>query len=476
MTSETKAPFYTPGGFREVLAISVPLILSTSSTSLMFVVDRIFLSWYSKDALAASLPAGATAWAFLCMFIGATGYVSTFVSQYDGAGRQDRIGAAIWQGFYFSCIASVFCALTYFLAEPIFNLADHPKAIRENEILCFRVIVLGAGGFIFSAALSAFYSGRGKTWTVMWVNIAGALINGVLDYLMIFGYGGFPEWGLFGAALASVIAPYVMTLIYIVLLVLPENRQRFQTLSSWRFDRDLFLRLIRFGLPSGLQFTMDVTAFTTFILLVGRLGELELAASNIAFAINHLLFMPMLGLAMGTSVLVGRYLGAEQPDHAAKSTWTSIWITTTYMTLFSLALIIWPDEFILIFDPGNWEGNFAEVIQMTRILLYFVAAYSVLDGWNIVFSSALKGAGDTRFVFLTALTAAAITLIAPVYLACIVYGRGVYTAWFFLFVWLLFLATVYFLRFLAGKWRSMRVIEHAPAPGAVVEEGPLVEV
>ncbi|MCA9435676.1 MAG: MATE family efflux transporter, partial [Candidatus Omnitrophica bacterium] len=141
-----------------------------------------------------------------------------------------------------------------------------------------------------------------------------------------------------------------------------------------------------------------------------------------------------------------------------------------------LALIIWPDEFILIFDPGNWEGNFAEVIQMTRILLYFVAAYSVLDGWNIVFSSALKGAGDTRFVFLTALTAAAITLIAPVYLACIVYGRGVYTAWFFLFVWLLFLATVYFLRFLAGKWRSMRVIEHAPAPGAVVEEGPLVEV
>jgi len=410
------------------------------------------------------------------MFIGATGYVSTFVSQYDGAGRRDRIGAAVWQGFYFSIVASAVCACAFFLAEPIFNLAGHPKSIRDNEILCFQVIVLGGGGFIFSAALSAFYSGRGKTWTVMWVNFAGAIVNGVLDYLMIFGYGGFPEWGLFGAAVASVIAPFVMTVIYLVLILLPGNRKEFHTLSAWRFDRDLFGRLLKFGLPSGLQFTMDIAAFTTFVLLVGRLGELELAASNIAFAINHLIFMPMFGLAMGTSVLVGRYLGAEQPDHAAKSTWTSFWITTTYMGLFSLSIVIWPEEFILIFDPGNWEGDFTEVIRMSRFLLYFVAAYSLLDGANIVFSSALKGAGDTRFVFLTALTAALATLVIPVYLACVVYGMGVYAAWSLLSVWIAALASVYFIRFRGGKWRSMRVIEHAPAPGAVVEEGPVVEI
>lgn len=472
---ETPNPPHPPGSYREILAITVPLVLSTSSMSLMHVVDRIFLSWYSPDALAASMPAGATAWVVLSLFIGAAGYISTFVSQYDGAGRPERIGASIWQGIYFSALASVICAAAYFVAEPLFHLAGHPPAVLEQEIICFQVLVLGGGGAIFAAALSGFYSGRGKTAVVMWVNIGGALLNGVLDYFMIFGYGGFPEWGIFGASLASVLATVAMSAVYLVLLFLPTNRRRFHTLSAWRLERDLFGRLLRFGLPSGLQFTMDVAAFTSFVLLVGRIGEVELAASNIAFAINHLVFMPMVGLSIGASVLVGRYLGSNRPDLAAISTWRSLWLTLGYMGAFSAVLVIWPDAFIAVFDPGNSEADFHQVQELARHLLYFVAAYSLVDGANIVISSALKGAGDTRFVFLTALTVALTLLVIPVYTACVYYGRGIYTAWFFLSLWVVGLAGVYLLRFLGGKWRSMRVIEHTPAPVATVQEGPVVE-
>jgi MATE family multidrug resistance protein len=476
MESNSQPTNDAPGGYREVLAISVPLILSTSSMSLMHVVDRIFLSWYSPEALAAALPAGAASWALLSLFIGASGYVSTFVSQYDGAGRPERIGAAMWQGIYFSAIASVLCALMYFVGEPLFHLANHPPAVRENEIICFQVMTVGGGASVFAASLSAFYSGRGKTSVVMWVNFGGALLNAVLDYLWIFGKGGFPEWGIFGAALASVVAPAVMCVAYLFLLFLPANRLTYHTLSAWRFEKDLFGRLLRFGLPGGLQFMIDVSAFTTFVLLIGRLGEIELAASNVAFAINQLIFMPMVGLSLGTSVLVGRYLGAETPDIAASSTLRSLWLAMAYMGGFSLAIFLWPDAFIAVFDPGNEETDFHAVQKLTRRLLYFVAAYSVLDALNIVFSSALKGAGDTRFVSLTALCVAFTVLVVPVYLSCVVYGRGIYTAWFFLSLWVVALATVFWLRFQGGKWRSMRVIEHYPAPAAAVQEGPVVDV
>jgi len=464
-----------PGGYRELLGISIPLILSTSSLSLMHLVDRIFLSWYSSDALAASVPAGAASWCLMSLFVGTASYISTFVSQYDGAGRPERIGSAIWQGIYFSVISSVLLIFGYWLSEPLFDLAGHDPKVREQEIPYFGILTLGGGGVVLSSALSAFYSGRGKTWIVMWVNLGGMLINGVLDYMMIFGKWGSPEWGIWGAGLATMIAPWIMSAIYFYLLFLPENRQHFGTLKYWRFEPDLFMRLIRYGIPSGLQWTVDVTAFTVFVLLIGRIGAAELAASNVAFAINHLVFMPMIGLSMGTSVLVGRYLGANQPDLAARSTSSAYWLTLAYMTAFSAVLVAWPDVFIGIFRPSDSRTDFERVAALGRHLLYFVAAYSLLDASNIVFTSALKGAGDTRFVLLIILIVAPIVLVIPSYVACVVLDAGIYVAWGILTLYVIVLALAFYARYRAGHWRSMRVIEHAPSPGASVAEGPVVE-
>ncbi|MCE7909512.1 MAG: MATE family efflux transporter, partial [Candidatus Omnitrophica bacterium COP1] len=254
--------YLKPGGYREILKISFPLIMSTSSFSLMHVVDRIFLSWYSPESLAASMPAGAAAWSIMSLFIGTTSYVSTFVSQYDGAQRPQRIGAVIWQGIYLSLIASAILVFGFLVAEPLFNLAGHDPAVRKEEITYFNVLIVGSGGMIFSSALSAFYAGRGKTWIIMWVNMAGSLMNGVLDYFFIFGKWGFPEMGIFGAGLATVIAPWCITLFYFCLLFLRRNREQFGTLAHWRIDRELFGRLLRYGLPSGLQWMTDITAFT----------------------------------------------------------------------------------------------------------------------------------------------------------------------------------------------------------------------
>jgi MATE family multidrug resistance protein len=152
-----------------------------------------------------------------------------------------------------------------------------------------------------------------------------------------------------------------------------------------------------------------------------------------------------------------------------------LWITLAYMGLFSFALVAWPDAFIAVFDPGKEDSDFHSVSELTRTLLYFVAAYSLLDGMNIVFCSALKGAGDMRFVFLTAFCAALMFLVVPVYVACVLMGAGIYTAWVFLSLWVVALAILYWLRFLGGKWRSMRVIEHFPAPATPIQEGPIVE-
>ncbi len=464
-----------PGGYRELLGISIPLILSTSTLSLMQLMDRIFLSWYSSDALAACIPAGAASWCLMSLFVGTASYSSTFVSQYDGAGHPERIGAAVWQGVYFALFSAMLLVFGYWLSEPLFKLAGHAPEVQEQEVLYFSILILGGGGVVLSAALSAFYSGRGKTWIVMWVDVCGMLINGVLDYMMIFGKWGCPEWGIWGAGLATIIAPWIMSAIYFGLLFLPENRDHYGTLKNWRFESDLFKRLIRYGVPSGLQWTVDVVAFTVFVLLIGRIGAAELAASNVAFSINHLLFMPMIGLSMGASVLVGRYVGACQTHFASRTVSNAYWITLSYMTAFAVVLVLWPDLFLSLFGPRDQRESFQAVAELGRHLLYFVAAYSLLDASNIVFISALKGAGDTRYVLLIIMVVALAVLVIPSYVACVIMGRGIYVAWTILTLYVSVLGIAFYGRYRAGYWKSMRVIEHMPTPGVEIAEGPVVE-
>lgn len=466
---------HVPGSYGELLAIAFPLILSTSSITVMHVIDRIFLSWYSPSALAASLAAGATAFVCVSLFLGTASYVSTFVSQYDGAGRPERIGATVWQGVYFCLLAIVVMAALSLGADPLFRFVGHGHELQRQEAVYFRVMLLGGGAPILSAALSSFYSGRGRTWILAWVNLGGAALNAMLDYCWIFGKYGFPEWGILGAALATVLAEWTKVAVYFVLFLLPNNRRAYATSAAWRPDPDLFRRLLRYGVPSGVQFMVDILAFTLFVLFLGRIGQAELAASTVAFSINTLVFLPMIGMAMATSVLVGRHLGANRPDAAARTTSAAFRLATAFMATFSLILVLWPDVFLSAFAPRDSGASFEQIAAVGRNLLYFVAGYSLVDAANIVFSAALKGAGDTRYVVWMMLWMATIVLVAPVYIACVRLGQGVYTAWAIFMLYVVALALAYWLRYRAGHWRSMRVIEHIPAPGAALAEGPVVE-
>lgn len=464
-----------PGGYRELMSIAAPLMLSTSSTSLMHVVDRVLLSRYSADAMAASMPASATSFVFVSFFLGLAGYVSTFVAQYDGAGRPRRIGASVWQGIYLGIVSTVLLALISLASEPIFRAVGHAPSIQREEITYFRILTLFGGGMILSAALSAFYSGRGKTWTVMCVETSGVVVNAILAICLIFGVAGFPRWGIAGAGVATVSAKWYEMIVYLLLLFGRRNRIAYGTWSGRRIDRELIGRVLYYGFPTGLHFMADILAFTIFMLMIGRIGPVQLAASTVAFSINALIFFPMLGMAMATATLVGRYLGANRPDDAARATHSAMVLTVLYMSTFALALIRWPNVFLSAFHPADSPAVFEEITHVGYYLLYFVACYSFVDGGNIIYAAALKGAGDTRYVLFMLMAVATAVLILPMVVARVFFDAGIYASWTILTAYIMALALSYWWRYRRGHWRTMRVIEHIPVPVAAVAEGPVVE-
>lgn len=435
------------------------MILSTGAWSIQHFVDRMFLSWYSPEAIAAAMPAGMLNFTIMSIFIGTVSYVSTFVAQYHGAGRHRQIGPVLWQGMYISLFGGVCLLCLIPLAGPIFALVGHDAPVQKNEVDYFATLSIGGFPAIASHAISGFFSGVARPWPIMWVTMASTALNLILDYLLIFGKAGLPEMGMRGAAVATVLAAVFSLAVLLLLAWRPANDIRYHTLRGWRPDTALMRRLLGFGLPSGMQFFLDMSAFTGFILLVGRLGTLPLAATNIAFNINTLAFMPMIGCGITVSVLVGQYLGKNIPELAEKATWSAFHITFTYMASVAIAYVLIPEVFVAPFAPKDDPQAFEAIFHLAVILLRFVALYSIFDTLNIVFASAIKGAGDTRFVMLIIAAFSGLLLLGPAYVMIVVLGQGIMAAWILASLYVTSLGIVFLLRFLQGKWKAMRVIE-----------------
>lgn len=452
-----------PGGGREVLGIAYPLILSQISFTVQTFVDRVFLTWYSAEAVAGAITGLFATLALIGLFSTVGEYVTTFVAQYFGARRYERIGVTLWQGIYFALSAGLLVAVLAPLAGPFFGLAGHPAEVREAEVTYAVVLMRGGVAPILMATLASFFSGRGSTRVVLLVNLLATAVNVVLDYLWIFGHGGFPRWGVAGAAWATVVSQATGAAVYLLLILRRAHRATYGTLSGWRFEPELFLRLLRFGLPAGLQVSLEILAFALFMMIVGHVGTESLAATSISFGLNTIVFFPTYGLGIGVSSLVGRYLGAEQPDLAQRSAWSGFSMSLVYMSLCGALYVLAPRALLLPFGAGGDPVAFARMAEVSVVLLRYVALYSIFDMMNVVFAAGLKGAGDTTYPLVLTVVLSWGAMLGPAFVACVVLGAGLHAAWAAASAYVVVLGLLMLRRFRAGRWKSLRVIEpHVP--------------
>lgn len=450
--------WHRPAGGREVLGVVIPLVISTCSWTVMHFIDRMFLVWHSQQELAAALPAAMVSFVVVCFFLGVATYVNTFVAQYFGARRDDRIGLAVWQGVWIGLLSIPLLLATIPLAPWFFEQIGHGSNVQGLEAIYYEGLCYGQGAMVVGAAVAGFFIGRGDMRTIMLVNIFAAALNILLDYPLIFGAWGMEERGIQGAAWATSAAQWAKVLVLFWLMFQVQYRERFGTLGGMRLNLPLMRRLLRFGAPSGVQFLVECSGITALIMVLGRLGEVELTASNLAFNVEALAFMPMLAIGIAVSTLVGQRLGDNRPDLAERATWTAFQLGIAYVLCVSSLYVFAPRLLLMAHQAHADPAQFEQVAALTIVLLRFVALFCLFDATNIVFVNAIKGAGDTRFVMITtvslAIAAVAATWIGTEYLA-----MGILGTWTIITIWIFLLGAIFFARFMQGKWRSMRVIE-----------------
>jgi MATE family multidrug resistance protein len=449
-----------PSTYGAILKLAFPLVLSMLGHTMMMMLDGLFLSWHSHKDIAALGFSSMAVWAVMSLFLGPAGYTSTFVAHYFGAKRPGRIGPAVWQGLYFALAAGAVLLALSFATETVFSFNGHPREIQMLEAIYFRINCAAGVFALLSSAASGYFTGLGRTRTLMAVHLAGFAINAVLDYALVFGRFGFASYGIAGAAIATVVAQATVAGT-LILLILFGADARLHGVEVRKPEKDLFWRLMRFGFPSGMRFFIEAMGWTAFVMFVGRLGETELAATSIAFRINVLAFFPMIGMSMAVSVLVGQAQGGKRPDQAVRSTWRSLVMAEAWMLCAAASFVLFPRHLMGAFhDPeGVSPDRFNEIAEAGVILLRFVAVYSLVDAGNVIVLGALQGAGDTRWtmsatVVLYAFFGAALVLMDR-------YDCGLYAEWAAATIFVMAMAAAWVVRFRSGRWRSMRVIEEA---------------
>jgi len=451
----TGVPRGKEGGISELWRLTYPLMLSTASVAVMQFVNRLFLSRFSPEAIAAAVPAGTLSFTVISFFVGMTAYTNVFIAQYYGGRRYARLSVALWQGVWLAVFTAAVIIATVPLGRWIISTSAHAPEVKILEV-DYYTIVAGFGGLAtLNAALSSFFTGQGKTKITMWVNVAGNVINVIFSYLLVFGFGGVAPMGIRGAAYALVIGSAAMAGIYSFFIFSQHNRRVFRTGRLFGFYWPQFKQLLKYGVPNGASFFMEIASFTVFIFLVGNTDKYILAANNIGLTIDMLAFLPIVGVGMAAQTLVGQYIGRKKKEVAFKVVRSALALVLPYTIALSLIFLFAPQLLLGLFVRGTAEMDLvaAHAYPLMKVLSVFI----FFDALNVVYSDAIKGAGDTRFQLLMASVWAWLLFVPGVYVILSVLRLSFIYTWVWGCFYAALLALTFFLRFKSGVWQRINI-------------------
>ena len=447
--------------YRELLRVAMPLIITSASFTMLHFCDRMFLSWYDSVSLQAVVPAGILSFTLISFFMALCAMANSFVAQYYGAGEYENCSRSVAQALFMALLSMPLIWLLIPVGVALLSWSGHSPEVFAQEKTYLSIVMWGGVSIPLAAAAGSFYSGRGKTRVIMTAHLIGSSTNVLLNWMLIFGHGPFPAMGIKGAAIASLIAGFVAPAILLGLYFSKANARVYRTRETLRFNRPIFLRMLRFGLPAGVHMVLDVGSFSVFVLLLGRLGDAAFIASNIVLSINMIAFMPSIGIGQAASVLVGQCMGRDDADEAEASAWKAAHLGWLYTLLVISSFLCFPGVYIRVFARGDVMGS--EVFETARLLLFFASAWGLMEATNAVLSSALRGAGDTHFVMWFHTTVAWGFFALGEAVIVLVLKLDVFAAWGWAIAYFVLLATGWILRMRSGRWKTIQLIERAPS-------------
>lgn len=446
------------GGLREMLAIALPMMISHGCETVLIFTDRLFLSKLGPVQMSASLGGGLTSFMMMTFFIGLIGYVTALVAQYFGAGRKDRCALALMQSILIALLAWPLILAARPLAYGLFAITGIAAEQLQPQKIYFDILLNGAILVLLRTCFSSFFSGIGRTRVIMIAALTAMIVNVIANYLLIFGKFGFPALGIRGAAYGTIFSSLCALLVLLAAYLGKENRHEYALRAALRFDWPVMGKLLRFGSPAGLEMFLNLVAFTAMILIFQSHGVATATAITIVFNWDLVSFVPLLGIQIGVISLVGRYMGAGRPDIAERVAFSGLKMGWAYSSCILLLFVLFPRQLVQVFQPEDMNAVFAQAAPLAVSMLRLAALYVLADAVLVVFSGALRGAGDTFWAM--CVSVGMHWLLVPVLVLLLkVLALSPLHAWFALIFFFLSFSGIFYLRFRGGKWKTISLVQ-----------------
>ena len=332
---------------------------------------------------------GLVAFSVISLGMGVMFIVNALVSQAFGRGDDRLCGRFLWQGVWFGLAFGGLVLGLAPAASRVFAWAGHEPRLAGLEATYVHVLLLSAGVKLAATAGEQFLLGVDRPATVGVASFLAVAVNTLFAWALILGHLGFAPHGLLGSAWAQNVGVTSELVMVGSFAALPQLRKRFGT-GDWRPRWAAMAELLRMGVPSGVQVTAEVLAWSAFSMWVmAPFGTGAMAANVYVFRYMSVSFMPAFGVSVAVTALVGRYIGRGEPAVAVARANLGFAVTAAYMMLCGLGLFAFRRQLIGVFtaDPA--------VLHTGATLLVFAAVYQLFDATYIVYNGGLRGAGDT---------------------------------------------------------------------------------
>lgn len=386
--------------FNYNLKLAAPVMLGMLGHTFVGLIDNIMVGQLGTAELAAVSLGNSFMFIAMSLGIGFSTAITPLVAEADGEDNFNKGKSAFKHGLFLCTTLGVILFLGVLVAKPLMYLMKQPVEVVELAIPYLDLVAVSLIPLIVFQAFKQFSDGLSMTRYPMYATLVANIVNVVLNYLLIFGKFGFPEMGIVGAAVGTLVSRLVMVLFLWIFLKYKEKSKAYVThIKFFVLQNSMLKKIVTLGFPSALQMFFEVAIFTSAIWISGILGKNPQAANQIALNLSAMTFMVAMGLSVAAMVRVGNQKGLLQYKELRRIAFSIFLLTFFIEIVFALCFVIFnnllPEIYLDVKDVENFADN-TEVIGIAAKLLIIAALFQISDGIQVVVLGALRGLQDVK--------------------------------------------------------------------------------
>jgi multidrug resistance protein, MATE family len=386
--------------FKYNLKLSYPVILGMLGHTMVAFVDNIMVGQIGTAELAAISLANSFMFIAMSLGIGFSTAITPLIAEAEGEGSLEVGKSTFKHGLFLCTVLGVLLFLGVFFAEPMLHLMKQSPEVVELAIPYLNLVAVSLIPLVIFQAFKQFSDGMSMTKYPMYAILIGNVINVVLNYLFIFGKFGFPELGILGAAIGTLVSRLIIVIFLWYLLSQDDKSRTFVlNIKIFKLSKKMIKKLYSIGFPSAMQMFFEVAIFTAAIWLSGILGKNPQAANQIALNLSSMTFMVAMGLSVTAMIRVGNQKGLKKYIDLRRIAFSIFMIATLFAVVFAILFFLFsgilPKMYLDINDPTKMVDNY-EVISIASKLLLIAAVFQITDTIQVVALGVLRGMQDVK--------------------------------------------------------------------------------